>query len=339
MRSFRKAGIAAAVLACLLGILGLLDFLLYPCTFVRSDIHAVTTETFDDLYLGTSRGKSGIDPEAVRAVSGRTGHNLCVGGEYSRDAYYLLRLVLETGHKPQRVVYEISAGYFSTEKEEGNNDLLFFHEFPLSRAKLSYFAEAVAGTNLRSVFFPWYEYPLSYELEHLGETASKKWNGTYGAEGFRTESQEYHENGFLERFPAEGPLSLEGVRETGPEQFVPENLEWLDRVIGLCAENGIEFAAVETPLPAETLAAFAGACEASDAFFTDYFAAHGVRFLNFNAPRYSVLADHSAACFTDGDGHMNGDAARTFSALLARVLEDEDAVFDEYYEESGGSVG
>ena len=39
------------------GTLYLLDFALYPCTFIRDDIHAVTTETFDDIIMGTPHGK------------------------------------------------------------------------------------------------------------------------------------------------------------------------------------------------------------------------------------------------------------------------------------------
>ena len=65
-----------------------LDTALYPCTFMRNDVHAVVTEQFDDIILGTSHGKMDIDPEVMEEVTGRTGHNLCVGGEYGIDAYY-----------------------------------------------------------------------------------------------------------------------------------------------------------------------------------------------------------------------------------------------------------
>ena len=59
-----------------------LDTALYPCTFMRNDVHAVVTEQFDDIILGTSHGKMDIDPEVMEEITGRTGHNLCVGGEY-----------------------------------------------------------------------------------------------------------------------------------------------------------------------------------------------------------------------------------------------------------------
>ena len=36
------------------------DIALYPCTFIRNDIHAVATKSYDDIFIGTSHGKMGI---------------------------------------------------------------------------------------------------------------------------------------------------------------------------------------------------------------------------------------------------------------------------------------
>ena len=81
----------ALIIVILLG----LDYILYPCTFMRNDIHTVTTQKHQDIFMGTSHGKMNIDPKTISSVTGRTGHNLCVGGEYGIDAYYLAKLLLE----------------------------------------------------------------------------------------------------------------------------------------------------------------------------------------------------------------------------------------------------
>lgn len=340
MRSFKKTGIILGIAAAVVLILLLLDFLLYPSTFVRSDIHAVTTDRYDDLYLGTSHGKVNIDPASAQAANGRTAHNMCVGGEYAVDAYYIAKLVVEKGLAPRRIIYEVSPGYFVSQKEEGNNYLLFFHEFPLSRAKLAYFWDTVAGCNLRTMFFPWYEYRLSYELSHLGETVSRKWNGDYSADIFASSTQAYHPDGWLERYAVDSSgFTLGGLPEMFPEDIVPENMEYLEKLIALCAENDIEFIAVTTPLPADTLTAFYDGYDALNAYFQDFFDAQGVRFIDFNSDRYYPLAEHEAEYFTDLDGHMNSEAARAFSDLLARVIEDEDGVFEEYFENEGDVIG
>ena len=95
MHSSKKILKTVLILVICVILLKGLDMALYPCTFMRNDVHAVVTEQFDDIILGTSHGKMDIDPEVMEEITGRTGHNLCVGGEYGIDAYYLARLAAE----------------------------------------------------------------------------------------------------------------------------------------------------------------------------------------------------------------------------------------------------
>ena len=313
-----KVILVAAVTVCLLVFL---DFALYPCTFIRNDIHAVSENTYQDIYMGASYGKINIDPSTIEDISGRTGHNLCVGGEYTMDTYYLVKLMCERGHAPERIIYEVSPAYFTREKEEGNNFLLFYHEFSFGMTKLDYFFNAVSDCNLRTLFFPWYEYPLNYEISHMQETMQRKWNRDYSAEGMSTASQEYHEDGFIERYPVDPEsFTLDGLYEIWPEDILPENMDYLAKTIELCKENGIEFIGISTPLAEPTLEAFGEGDEALWAYFGDFFEQHGVQYINFNDDAHYDLTDHSVENYTDLDGHMNGDAARAFSRVLAKVL-------------------
>ena len=320
MRSFRwiKPLLLIAVVA---GILFLLDFVLYPCTFIRNDVHEVTSETFDDVIMGTSHGKLCIDPESMEEVNGRSGHNLCVGGEYPQDSIYLLKLMIETGHKPDRIVYEVSPGYLVREKEEGNNYLLFYHEFPLSRAKLSYFVNAIAKCNFRSLFFPWYEYPLSYELSHMNETAAAKWQKDYSVDRFRTESQEYHESGFVARYAVDTSVLTTDDLVLYPVSAVKsQNMEDIKKLASLCREEGIGFCAVTTPIPLPNLQAFAEDYNEFWDYMRAFFAEQQIPWINFNDPEHFNLFTHDITAFTDMDGHMNENAARAFSGVLAEQL-------------------
>ena len=323
MHSFKKTGRVVLVLAGALLLLLALDFALYPCTFIRNDIHAVTTNTYDDVYLGSSHGKMGIDPSVILEETGRTGHNLCVGGEYSVDAYYLTKLMIETGHKPERVFYDISPAYFCREKEEGNNYLLFYHEFPFGRTKLSYFADTVARCNFRTLFFPWYEYPLDYELANLKSTVSQKWNRDYDAASLKTEKQEYHEDGFICRYPVDPhTFSFAGMSEPDPSEILEGNLEYLSRLIALCRENDIAFAGLILPIPAATLRQFSAGYEAMWVLFRGFFEEQGAPLLNFNDQEHYQTVSHKVEAFTDLDGHMNGEAAADFSRVLAHLVEE-----------------
>ena len=82
MHNFKKFLKTITVIAVCILILVMLDMALYPCTFMRNDIHAVVNNQYDDIILGTSHGMTDIDPAIMEEITGRSGHNMCVGGEY-----------------------------------------------------------------------------------------------------------------------------------------------------------------------------------------------------------------------------------------------------------------
>jgi len=301
-------------------LLAALDLALYPCTFMRNDVHAVVTQQFDDIIVGTSHGKMDIDPEVMQEVTGRSGHNLCVGGEYGIDAYYLTKLIKEK-QNPKRIIYEVDPGYFVSEKEEGNNYLLFYHEFPFSKAKVEYFWNSIAKCNFRTVLFPWYEYSLSYELPKVKDTFTQKVTGDYDVSHLKSDSQEYHESGFIERYP----VDVTKLKKSEPKLYEEgkvneENMEYLKKLITFCKENDIEFVAVTTPIPINTLKDYSDSYNAAWKYFGQFFEEQGVEYLNFNTQYFKAFT-HDLKAYTDYDGHMNGDAAKEYSEVLAQVLE------------------
>ena len=319
MRNFRKVLSLVLCVAVLGGVIWFLDKALYPCTYTRNDIHTITTQPRDVILLGTSNGKMGIDPDTMLQGTGLTGHNLCVGGQYPVDSYYLAKLVIEK-QNPSYLIYEVDPGYYTDEKEFGNNYLLFYHEFPLSRTKLDYFRETLLDGDFRTVFFPFYEYELSAEISRMGQTLSQKLKGDYDVSHLKTEAMEYHEDGFIERYP----VAIENFPAYNPLQFseemvVPGNLEDLDRLIALCAENDVKFIAVVTPLYGGTLQSESETMNAAWDFLGKYFAEKDVPFINFNREYYKAFS-LDAKCLVDYEGHMNGDAARAFSARLGEIL-------------------
>ena len=192
MHSFRRKSFTVILaVVMILAFLLLLDLALYPCTFIRNDVHAVITEKKDLVILGSSNGKMDLDPDVLLENTGKTGHNLCVGGEYPVDAYYITKLLIEK-NKPEQILFELNPGYFMTRKEPGNNYLLFYHEFPLSAAKAAYFADTMRDCDLRTVFFPAYEYSLFYEIPRAPETIRRKLSADYSIDSFKGKVQEYH---------------------------------------------------------------------------------------------------------------------------------------------------
>lgn len=319
MRSSKKMRrLLTAVVLIIIILLGL-DYILYPCTFMRNDIHTVTTQEHQDIFLGTSHGKMNIDPNTISTITGKDGHNLCVGGEYGIDAYYLAKLLIEK-QKPERIVYEIDPGYFATQKEQGNNYLLFYHQFPLSVAKAEYFTSLLLDCDFRSVLFPWYEYSLSYEVKSIPKTVLKKWNRNYDVEDLKSDSQEYHEDGFIERYGVDtSKLTMTQPKLFTKDSVNTQSMEYLQKLIKLCREENIDFVAVTTPIPSETLEQYKESYNEAWDYFESFFERENVHYLNFNTTYYDFFS-HDINSYTDYDGHMNGDAAKKYSVVLAYFL-------------------
>lgn len=320
MHSFKNIAKALViVLICVILLKGL-DLMLYPCTFMRNDVHAVSTREYDDLIVGTSHGKMNIDPSAMEEITGRSGHNICVGGEYGVDAYYLVKLALEK-QNPTRIIYEVDPGYFVTEKEEGNNYLLFYHEFPLSMAKLEYFWASVAKCNFRTTLFPWYEYPLSSEIGKIKQNLYQKLNGNYDVSYLKGETQEYHENGFIRQKAVDtSKLRLPADPKVFEESRVnQDNMKYIRKLIALCKEKNIEFVAVTTPVPNGMLEKYSENFESAWEYFSSFFEEQKVPYLNFNTEYFRAFP-HKIGYYTDFDGHMNGKAAEDYSRVLAKVI-------------------
>ena len=55
-------------------------------------------------------------------------------------------------------------------------------------------------------------------------------------------------------------------------------------------------------------------------YFGQFFEERGVEYLNFNTQYFKAFT-HDLKAYTDYDGHMNGDAAKEYSEVLAQVLE------------------
>lgn len=206
-------------------------------------------------------------------------------------------------------------------KEEGNNYLLFYHEFPVTKAKAEYFWNSIVKCNFRTVLFPWYEYSLSYEVPKIKETFTQKLKKDYSIEGLKSDSQEYHESGFIERYP----VDVKKIKKTEPKLFEQDkvssqNMEYLQKLISFCKENDIEFVAVTTPVPIAALKDYSDNYNAAWKYFGKFFEEQDVEYLNFNTQYFKVFT-HDMKAYTDYDGHMNGDAARQYSRILAELLD------------------
>lgn len=321
MRSFnwKMAGAVCGFIILALGINSVLNVALCPDTYTRADISSLEEGDFQDLIVGSSHGKCGIDPEVLFEKTGRRSTNQCLGGEYPVDALYLVKEACRK-HVPERVIYELDPGYFTTEPNEGPDFSILYREFPASKVKAEYFCAKMLDGDFRSTLFPWYLWRKN--LFSIGESLKEKTTESYKTcdpSRYATEAQTYHANGFIER--KEVPWE-----ETEPEApflwnedtFSEDAEKDFQKLAACCKEKGIELIAVMTPVPEETETRFAEEYEKAYTYFEELTGELSIPFWNFNEASYGF--ERSISGYADSEGHMYGKTAKAFSQMLGECL-------------------
>lgn len=296
-----------------------LKFLLYPYTYARVDVHYLETQQYDDIFVGTSHGKCGIDPLKVDEVTGRKSFNFCMGGQFTVDSYYIVKEACRV-NPPKRVIYELDPAYWMLEIPQDTTFGQTYQELPWSLVKAEYFFAKFTDTDFRNALFPWYAFRS--QMEEIGENIETKTSSLYkeyGTECFREAGQTYEEGGFIRRIPVKGEHKSDADLVLWNEEGInPDRIRYFEKLVKLCQEQGIELVAVTTPVPKENLEKYRE-YEKADTYFTNYFRETGVPYINYNTeanhPGYSVESDYA-----DYDGHMYGDTADAFSRILGEAL-------------------
>ena len=157
-------------------------------------------------------------------------------------------------------------------------------------------------------------------MPKVKETFLQKIKKDYSITDLKSDSQEYHESGFIERYPVDtSKLKKADIKLYEDGKVAPSNMEYLKKLIDFCKENDIEFVAVTTPVPIAALKDHSDNYNAAWKYFGKFFEEQGVDYINFNTQYFKAFT-HNAKAYTDYDGHMNGDAARAYSKVLAQVL-------------------
>ena len=320
MRSFKKIllpiALAAAVAAVNLG----LNYALIPYSYVRIMMHQIQTEEYDTVFLGTSHGLNGISPQAVSEQTGRNAVNLCLGGEYPRDAYYLLKQVCEK-KKPERVVYELDPGYFCTPEGQRGDFNRIYYEMSASLTKAEYFFAKERELDFRAALFPWFYYRGQFrDIKEIIAVKRGEDYKNYGAEAFSSGGQEFAD-GFMRNFPVPGMKEETDLEVWKEEDRNEDSFRYFEKLASFCRKKKIELIVVTTPIPAETLEKYQKEFQEADRFFQEYLDKLGIKYWNYNrSDRKIPDFDYSLNAFTDYEGHMNSQQAEIFSALLAEDL-------------------
>lgn len=320
MRNFKRWTIIVLACCIVVGVNQILTYLLYPYTYTRADMHHMITQEYDDLLVGTSHGKCGLDPQALEEVTGRKALNVCQGGQYPVDACYMVKEAARHGTF-SRVIYELDQGYWVTQPNQSADYITFYHEMPWSPVKAEYFLDKILKADLRTALFPWYFYRK--EIFRIGALMEQKKSDVYknyGTEPFDSQLQTYREDGFMERHRLESDKQEEDVpalwEDSGPRQ---DAMEAFDKMAAFCKKEGIELVVVITPIPKVTYDKYQEHYDAAEAFLESYMKEREICFFSYMHSDDAEIP-RSLEEFADYDGHMYEDAAARFSRIFGEAL-------------------
>ena len=313
MHNFKKYFYPAIFIAIMLCINEIVVLALKPCTNFRNDIHKLETNQYDDLFVGTSHGKAGINPEVVDKITGEKSLNLCLGGEEVQDSYYIIKEACRV-NKPKKIIYELDPGYWVSTATLGPEYRTVYDEFPMSEVKAEYYLDKIWSVDFRTTLFPWYLYRKG--IKGAGARFTSKFSHAY---------KNYDDSFYNEpsqAYTSQGQIRTEANLILWDEKKLKSDaVKSFKKIVKLCKENNIKLTVVTTPVPQETLEKYHDNFENANKFFTSLMEKEGVEYYNYNYQEVSGF-DRSLDGFSDYEGHMYEEQSDVFSEEIGKIMRD-----------------
>ena len=307
------------VVCCVLT--GLLNFGLLQYNIARVNVHRITTQNYDDIFVGTSHGLSAINPEIVDQETGRKSTNICMPDEHIIDSYFLVKEACRF-HKPKRIIYELDPSYWSTKQNDGANSVYIYKEFPLSEVKIEYFNQKIKSMDARVALAPWFYYRNKIsEFENTVKLKLSESYKNYEVSPLNSNVQRYSEEGYM--YQESDPESDKGSSNIilwNQEQILEVEKEYFLKLVDFCKEKGIELVVNTTPVPQETLELYPRTFEKAHEYYKEMMVKYHVSYYDFNFIELNNF-NKSIYRYLDYEGHMSGELGNEFSEKLGDFLD------------------
>lgn len=307
------------VVCCVLT--GLLNFGLLQYNIARVNVHRITTQKYDDIFVGTSHGLSAINPKIVDQVTGRKSTNICMPDEHIIDSYFLVKEACRF-HKPKRIIYELDPSYWSTRQNDGANSVYIYKEFPLSKVKMEYFNQKIKNMDARVTLAPWFYYrnKISQFVDTLRMKLSEPYKN-YDVEPLNSGAQQYTKEGYM--YQEANPNADKGSSNIilwNQDKILEVEKKYFLKLVNFCKEKKIELVVITTPVPQETLELYSQTFEKAHEYYNKMMEKYQVRFYDFNFIKLNGF-NRSIKGYLDYEGHMSGELGNEFSKRLGDFLQ------------------
>jgi hypothetical protein len=320
-RFFLKALLFLLIFVVLVWALG---FALAPAeSFTRLMLHDLYAQEggIEAAFIGASHALYGLDTQALDKSLGARCFNLGSASQKALDSFYLLKEMYGE-NKPKLVVIEVTYAMYTRFSGYDNptSSMILYDYYRPGANKLAYLGAAFTPEDYPDVFLKAYRYRSRFPeiFDTLGRKLTAEYFSydpavsSYEDERYAGKGFVYHEGGF-----EEGGLGRMSPYRWDRRNLNTDELDYLERMIKLCKEQGSEVVLISTPLPMATLLTL-GNYDDVHAYFAKLAKANAAPYYDFNLVRDQRFARRDAYYFDTN--HLNGQGAAAFSTVLGDAL-------------------
>jgi len=335
VRKHKGILLTAVFLVVFIIINSILNFILIPSCLTRVILHElVSSSDYKCVVLGTSHGAYGIDADIVSKESGKKTMNLCIGGEYLQDSYYLLKKVFETNH-PDTIIFDMDYDYLFNIPRTTISGSAIYNLYPFSLDKLFYFKDKAMGMEYRAALFPWMDYRENFSNSmNIIKTKLSSDYINYNADTVNMiANNEYKGRGHIYRDRTDRTEKIDLVKfnEAGVDQA---SVEYFKKIVEMCNANNAKIIMITTPISVEQINASFDDFDKAFTYLSKLATDNNIPYYNFNLVKDSVF---SRSLQDYNIGHLYGDAAARYSVVLgqfAKDVEDGHVTLSDYFYDS-----
>lgn len=321
-RRRRRILYAVAFVLCIVIVNTVLGFALIKPGLTRIMLHELDEGDYQCVVLGTSHGSYGIDADTVSETSGKKTMNLCIGGEYMQDSYYLLKRAIRKNQNLDTVVLDVDYQYLVNVPKDSVSANFIYNAYPLSTDKLSYFTDKVMRMEYRATLFPWMDYRDRYC--QIIKTVKTKRKSAYRACLASTvemdPSDTYEGKGFISR-NRNCTTKTDTLRNiTWDESKVDaDSIRYFRKIVKLCKKKNIKVVMTTVPVTPEKIATSQETYDEIHNYIQSLADASDCQYIDFNRTATDEFTPKSED-YWDYDGHMYGDSAKRFSKIYGEYI-------------------
>ncbi|MFK7921327.1 MAG: hypothetical protein AB8H47_05195 [Bacteroidia bacterium] len=236
-----------------------------------NDYQKIEADSLDLLFIGSSHFLSGINPAIFDSITGSNSFNIAGVGLRPGSGYIALKEVLAK-HTPKVVVFDI---FHRTFIGSSYNHLYNFGYVNLAGEKLDFFQSEFNIQEQARVILPTYTYRNHFP-------------GARILFGIKKKMKHWKEETYKGYVPHKNTITAEELAQNEFKNYIfkpkavgAKNLDYLDKMVKLCREKGIQMVWTTTPLPVICLEDIKNK-EAIDEYFGALAKQYEVPYINYN---------------------------------------------------------